>query len=134
MTPGGQNSKVIGTLVIVFIAGAAAGALAMSLGLHESLHRTQPAVAAPRVPRGVPSPTDAVLQRFKTGLDLTGDQADKIAMVLDDYRHYYHNLQDQLDDVRSTGKERIMQILDAQQRAKFDKIMGELQPQIETKP
>jgi hypothetical protein len=138
MTPGSQNPKVVGTLVIVFLAGASAGALTMRLGLHERLHRG-PLVATaaattsnPAVPRMAPS-QDAVLQRFKTDLNLTGDQADKIAMVLEDYRHYYHNLQDQLDDVRSTGKQRIMQILDSGQRAKFDKIMGELQPQIEKK-
>ena len=45
-------------------------------------------------------------------------------MVLEDYRQYYQSLQDQLDDVRSTGKTRILQILDDQQRAKFEKIMG----------
>jgi hypothetical protein len=54
-------------------------------------------------------------------------------MVLADYREYYQSLEDQLDDVRSTGKSRIMQILDEQQRAKFEKIMGDLQPQLEAK-
>jgi len=74
-----------------------------------------------------------LVQRFKTELNLSGDQTDKIAMVLDDYRQYYQSLEDQLDDVRSTGKNRIMQILDQQQRAKFEKIMGNLQPAIEAK-
>ena len=74
-----------------------------------------------------------MVQRFKTELNLSGDQTDKIAMVLDDYRQYYQSLQDQLDDVRSTGKTRIMQILDERQRAKFEKIMGNLQPVLEAK-
>jgi len=125
------NPKVAGTLVVVFLAGAAVGALTMQMGLHERLHRTVSASTV-RV-AGKASSTDALVQRFKTELNLSADQTDKIAMVLTDYREYYHSLEDQLDDVRSTGKSRIMQILDQQQRAKFEKIMGDLQPQVEAK-
>jgi hypothetical protein len=38
-----------------------------------------------------------------------------------------------LDDVRATGKTRIVQILDDSQRQKFEKMMTELQPPLETK-
>jgi hypothetical protein len=131
MAPASQNPKVIGTLVVVFLAGAAVGALSMQMGLHDKLHRTVSAAQAP--PARKDSTNDALVQRFKTELNLSGDQTVKIAMVLDDYREYYQNLQDQLDDVRSTGKTRIMQILDDQQRAKFEKIMGTLQPALEAK-
>jgi len=125
------NLKVAGTLVVVFLAGAAVGALTMQMGLHERLHRTVSAATLPVIRKA--SSSDALVQRFKTELNLSADQADKIAMVLADYREYYHSLEDQLDDVRSTGKSRIMQILDQQQRAKFEKIMGDLQPQLEAK-
>jgi Mg/Co/Ni transporter MgtE len=73
------------------------------------------------------------MQRFKSELNLSGEQTEKLAMVLGDYRHYYDSLQDQLDDVRATGKKRILQILDQDQRAKFERIMGDLQPQLEKK-
>jgi len=125
------NPKVAGTLAVVFLAGAAVGALTMQMGLHDRLHRTVSASTV-RV-AGKASSTDALVQRFKTELNLSADQTDKIAMVLTDYREYYHSLEDQLDDVRSTGKSRIMQILDQQQRAKFEKIMDDLQPQVEAK-
>ena len=125
------NLKVAGTLVVVFLAGAAVGALTMQMGLHERLHRTVSAATLPVIRKA--SSSDALVQRFKTELNLSADQADKIAMVLADYREYYHSLEDQLDDVRSTGKSRIMQILDEQQRAKFEKIMGDLQPQLESR-
>jgi len=133
MGPADKNPKVIGTLALVFLAGAAVGALIMQMGLHERLHRTVSAATAttPAVPKA--STNDAMVQRFKTELNLSADQTIKIAMVLSDYREYYKSLQDQLDDVRSTGKTRIMQILDDQQRAKFEKIMGNLQPQLEAK-
>ena len=129
MAPGGQNPKVISTLMVVFLAGAAVGALAMQLGLHEKLHRTAAAASKP-VP---PAAKDAVLQRFKTELDLSAAQTQQMSSILDDYRHYYQSLQDQLDDVRAMGKTRIVQILDEAQRQKFDKMMNELQPQLEAK-
>jgi hypothetical protein len=131
MSSSRQNPRIIGTLVVVFLAGAAVGALSMQMGLHEKLHRTVSAATAP--PARKDSTNDAVVQRFKTELNLSGDQTEKIALVLNDYREYYQSLQDQVDDVRSTGKTRIMQILDDQQRAKFEKIMGNLQPQLEAK-
>jgi len=123
------NAKVAGTLVVVFLAGAAVGALTMQMGLHERLHRTVSAATLPVIRKA--STNDALIQRFKTDLNLSPDQTDKIAMVLADYREYYQSLEDQLDDVRSTGKSRIMQILDEEQRAKFEKIMGNLQPALE---
>jgi Spy/CpxP family protein refolding chaperone len=129
MAPAGQNPKVISTLVVVFLAGAAVGALAMQLGLHEKLHRTAAAASKP-VPLAA---KDAVLQRFKTELNLSSAQTQQISSILDDYRHYYQSLQDQLDDVRALGKTRIVQILDDAQRQKFDKMMNELQPQLEAK-
>ena len=132
MVPADKNPKVIGTLVLVFLAGAAVGALIMQLGLHERLHRTVSAATA-TTPAAKASTNDAMVQKFKTELNLSADQTIKIAMVLSDYREYYKNLEDQLDDVRSTGKTRIMQILDDQQRAKFEQIMGNLQPPLEAK-
>ena len=129
MAPAGQNPKVISTLVVVFLAGAAAGALAMQLGLHDKLHRTAAAASKP----DPLAAKDAVLQRFKTELNLTSAQTQQISSILDDYRHYYQSLQDQLDDVRALGKTRIVQILDDAQRQKFDKMMNELQPQLEAK-
>lgn len=124
-----RNPKVITTLTFVFLAGAACGALLMREGLHGKLHRT---VAAASIPPGQTS-RDAVVQRFRTELNLTPDQTRQIGAVLDDYRHYYQSLSDQLDDVRSTGKNHIVQILDPAQREKFEKMMNDLYPQLEAK-
>jgi Spy/CpxP family protein refolding chaperone len=119
-----QNPRVLGTLFLVFVAGAACGALWMRLGLHEELHR---AVAA----ASHDTDRDAVLQKFKTELDLSSAQSEQIAMVLDDYRQYYQSLEDQLNDLRDTGKSRIMEILNPDQRQKFQKMMNDLAPQLE---
>jgi len=102
--------------------------LGMKYGLHDRLHRV--AAAAP-----VPQPNhDAVLQDFKTKLDLSAEQTDQIAVVLQDYSHYYESLQDQLDDLRSTGLSRILQILQPVQREKFEKMRTELAPQLSSEP
>ncbi len=71
-----------------------------------------------------------MLTRFQSELGLSGDQTAKLALVLDDYSQYYQSLQDQLDDLRATGKNRIMLILDADQRLKFEKMMNDLAPQL----
>jgi hypothetical protein len=70
------------------------------------------------------------LQKFRTELDLSGAQTEKLGLVLDDYSQYYQSLQDQLDDLRATGKTRILQILNNDQRAKFERMMADLAPQL----
>jgi len=126
--PAQRNPKVLSTLALVFLAGMASGALFMREGLHDRLHRTVAAASTP-----APTPRDAVVQRFRTELNLTPDQTQQIAEVLDDYRRYYESLSDQLADVRATGKNHIVQILDPSQREKFEKMMNELYPQLEAK-
>jgi Spy/CpxP family protein refolding chaperone len=119
-----REPRILSTLFLVFLAGAASGALSMHFGLHDKLRR----VVAPG-PRE--ASREMVLQRFKAQLDLSGDQSEKLGMVLDDYRQYYQSLQDQLDDLRSTGKTRILAILNPQQRDRFEKMMNDLAPQLE---
>ena len=48
-----------------------------------------------------------------------------MAKVLDDYKMFYQNLQEQLEDVRSTGKDNILKILDETQRETFEKLFKE---------
>jgi hypothetical protein len=118
-----QNPRIFSTLLLVFLAGGATGAVSMKFGLHDILHKSTP-----------PASKEAVLQKFRTDLNLTPAQTEKISLVLDDYRHYYQSVQDQLDDIRATGKMRILQELDPSQRDKFQKMMGEIPPQLAPKP
>lgn len=120
-----QNFRIISTLTLVFLAGAASGALWMQLGLHERLHRVV------SNPSPVSTTQDSLLERFNTELGLSQDQSHKIAAVLADYTQYYQSLQDQLDDVRATGRTQILQILNPDQRERFEKIMNDLGPELE---
>jgi hypothetical protein len=121
------NTRIIFTLTVVFLAGAATGMLGMRYGLHEQLH--QPVAAN--------SDRDAMVEKFRAELKLSPDQADKLTEVLDDYGHYYKSVEDQIrdlhlreqiEDLRSTGKNRIMDILNEEQRQKFEKMMPDLAP------
>jgi len=103
-----QNPKVLTTLLLVFLTGAFAGALSMRLGLHEKLHRSAPAWREGN--------KEIFLSKFKRELNLTPEQTEKMSTILDDYKMYYQSLQDQLEEVRSTGKARIMAVLDDQQK------------------
>jgi Spy/CpxP family protein refolding chaperone len=118
-----REPRILSTLFLVFLAGAASGALSMRLGLHDRLRGSVSSAA--REPS-----REAVLRKFQSELDLTGDQSEKLAMVLDDYRQYYQSLQDQLEDLRSTGKNRILEILNPDQRDRFEKMMNDLAPQL----
>src|ERR1700679_847708 len=112
-----QNPRIFSTLLLVFLAGATAGAVSMKFGLHQFLHRSS-----------VPASKEEVLQKFRTDLNLTPAQTQKISLILDDYRQYYQSVQEQEDDIRATGKMRILQELDPAQRDKFQKMMGEIPP------
>jgi Spy/CpxP family protein refolding chaperone len=118
-----QNPRIFSTLLLVFLAGAAAGAVSMKFGLHGVLHRSA----------AVTTKAD-VLQKFRADLNLTPAQTARISLILDDYQHYYQSVQDQEDDIRATGKMRILQELDPAQRDKFQKLMGEIPPQLAPKP
>ena len=53
-------------------------------------HPSPVAAASAKPTRRVAS-NDALLQRFKADLNLSGEQTEKLAMVLGDYRHFFNN-------------------------------------------
>jgi Spy/CpxP family protein refolding chaperone len=121
------NTRIVLTLAGVFLVGLGTGMLGMRYGLHDQLHQV--------VEPAAPAPTqDAVLERFRTELNLSSDQTQKLSSVLADYQQYYQavqeqieemRLRDQIDDLRSTGKNRILEILNPEQREKFEKMTGQ---------
>lgn len=116
-----QNPKVLTTLLLVFITGSLAGALCMRLALRPHLH---PAAAAPWKD---PQVSRQFLDRCRTELALSPQQAEQMGAILDDYKLYYESVQEQLADVRATGKNRIMDLLNEEQRRKFERLAAEYQ-------
>jgi hypothetical protein len=68
---------------------------------------------------------EITLDRFRKELGLTSDQARQMEVVLNDFVMYYQTLQQQMVEVKSSGKERILQILDQNQREKFLRMVSD---------
>ncbi|MBX9600520.1 MAG: hypothetical protein K2X35_05940 [Bryobacteraceae bacterium] len=115
-----QNPRVLTTLLLVFASGAIAGALTMRLGLQSKVR------VAPAGPAWTEDNKQIFLQKFKSELNLSPEQAGQLTAVLEDYTMYYKSLEDQLADVRASGKTRILEILDAEQKKKFERMLADM--------
>jgi Spy/CpxP family protein refolding chaperone len=99
------------TLTLVFLCGAAAGAVAMNLGVHTRLH--QPSFDTP-VGR------ELYFSRMQRELNLTPAQQEQMESILNDFWQYYRT-------VLSESKTKVEQILNEEQRKKFERILQERQ-------
>jgi hypothetical protein len=106
------------TLAVVFLCGAAVGATITSAYLHARLFPAPEQHAIEQARR-------FGLQGLKAELHLTPEQERAITKVLDDYGKYYQNIEDQRDDVAEMGRQRILEVLNEQQRKRFNEIFSE---------
>jgi hypothetical protein len=119
-SPGWRNPKILLTLLVVFLCGAFAGMVGFRVVQHNWVRsQSQPAWKE--------GGKQASIERFRTELNLTPAQTEQLETILDDFFTYYHTLQAQLDDVRMSGRQRILKILDDGQKKKFEKIMNDMQ-------
>jgi len=110
----GMNPKVLCamTLTLVFLSGAVVGALAMDLGVHR---RARP--PAFDTPQGKAQ----YFERMSRDLDLTPAQAEQMQSVLNDMWIYYRT-------VLTDSKQRVEQLLNEEQRKKFERILQQQVP------
>lgn len=94
------------SFVLVFLCGVVLGAVLMSVSGHASLHGAAPAAAG--LSMSVPE--------WKERLDLSDPQTEQLKSILDDFSHYY-------DNVLADGNSRIMQILNEEQKRKFQRML-----------
>jgi hypothetical protein len=110
---GFRNPKIAVSLVLalVFLAGAAAGALVMDVRVHSR-----------RIPAfDTPAGKIAYLERIQKELNLTPAQAEQMQSVLNDFWQYYRT-------VLSDSKQRVEQLLDEEQKKKFERLLQQQQP------
>jgi hypothetical protein len=117
-----QNPRILALLLSIFLFGGIVGALSMRAGLHEKLHR------------GSSYWKDDKTQFFsydklKTQLNLSAEQSERLKTILDDFVKYHEDLQAQIEDVRATGKNRIIQMLTPEQRQRFEQLCNQLPAQ-----
>ncbi len=106
-------------IVLVFLSGAVAGALAMNVSEHLWLHST-PAWAKDR---------PHVMEEVKKELVLTPAQASQMETILDDTMRQFQELHARSHQIRAESKERIRAILSDEQKVKFEKAIARLQKQ-----
>ena len=116
-----QNPRILTTLVLVFLSGALAGAITMRSGLHERLHR-----GAGAAPYWSDDRTVFSYDQLKKDLNLTPEQSDRLKTILDDFVKYHDDLEAQIEDVRATGRNRILQMLTPEQRQRFEQLSTRL--------
>ncbi|MFN7935158.1 MAG: hypothetical protein U0R19_17640 [Bryobacteraceae bacterium] len=114
-----QNPRILSILLLVFVCGAMAGAVTMRLGFSQSFRRPQSYWKE--------GGKEISLDRFRRELSLNDEQTRQMETVLNDFVMYYQSLQEQMNDVRAQGKFRITQILNEEQRQKFNRMMSDLQ-------
>lgn len=114
-----QNPRILSILLLVFVCGAMAGAVTMRLGFSQPLRRSQSYWKE--------GGKEISLDRFRRELSLNEEQARQMETVLNDFVMYYQSLQEQMNDVRAQGKFRITQILNEEQRQKFNRMISDLQ-------
>jgi len=98
-------------LLLVFLCGAAAGALVMDFGVHRN-----------RIPSfETPAGKALYFERMQRELNLTPAQSEQMQSVLNDFWQYYRT-------VLSDGKQRVEALLNEEQRQKLEKMLQQQLP------
>ena len=106
-----SNPKVLLTLFVVFLCGAAFGSVLTRSYIHKGMDERRPVAIT--------------LQSLKAELKLTPDQEKTITKELDDYVKYYQNIREEQEDVAAVGKGRIFEVLTPAQRKRFNEIFDQ---------
>jgi Spy/CpxP family protein refolding chaperone len=94
-------------LGLVFLVGAAAGAVIMQPAVHARMH--QPAFDTPQG-------RTLNFEKLQKELNLTPPQAEQVQSILNDFWQYYRT-------VLSDSKSRVEQVLTEEQRQKFERLL-----------
>jgi hypothetical protein len=105
------KAACLAVLSLVFLCGVAAGALGI-----DRLHDNRGRVPAFDTPAG----KAAYFAHIQKELNLTPAQSEQMESVLNDFWQYYRT-------VLSDSKQRVEQILDEQQRQKFERLLQQQQ-------
>lgn len=112
----GFNPRVIAILAVIFFCGTAVGAVGMNLYLHRFLPPLKESYFAYRGHR-------LSMDQLQRELDLNADQRETIKLILDDYAKYFLNLEDQRQTLYESGKLKILDVLNDQQKTKFEQLL-----------
>ena len=112
-----EKSRAPVYILLIFLCGVAAGALASNLWTGWA--RGREAAQADSTPQL--SRTQRTVERFTENMSLTPDQARKLSVLLDEMRGQYR---DGEDAIRAEGRDRIREILTDEQRLQYEEMIA----------
>lgn len=112
---GGPNPRVLAIVAVIFLCGAAFGSVLTREYLHSKMF-------GPRKPQTMEVARSFGLARLKAELNLSPEQTAIVTKELDEYAKYYQNIEEQYEDVADHGKQRILDVLNDQQKKRFNEI------------
>jgi hypothetical protein len=115
-----KNPRILSTLFFVFMSGAVGGAIIVRACYKPERHAYAPQWNA--------GGRELLMPRYTKELNLDAQQETEIAQILDDYMRYVQLLEEQMNDVRATGKKRIMRVLREDQKKKFENMLTAARP------
>ncbi len=118
---GWSNPRVLTILAVIFLCGAAFGAAVTRGFLHAKM-------VPPTRQQSIQASQRVAMDKLKNELNLTREQEQTVDKVLDDYGKYYQNIEDEREDVAEHGRERILSILNDQQKKRFQQLFNAPSP------
>lgn len=106
------QGKVSALLAGVFLAGVLSGGIGMRIWNQQTAPPTDPVLAESRL----------ALDRLSTELALNPGQVGQVQTILDQYIMLEADLMSQMHSLQSQGRAEILQILDQQQRSRFEEM------------
>ena len=110
------KGKIAGVLSVVFLAGMGAGAVGTSV------YQRQAASA----PHADSHPASLAVEHLRDELSLDSEQYAQVRGVLDECIMLEADMLTQIQLLRSDGRERIMKVLNGDQRAKFESLLHQV--------
>lgn len=114
-----QRKRAAIYILLIFLCGALAGVAATNLWRNWGPGSVSARADQPYTPQNV-------VERFTRDLSLSPDQARQLNQILDETHKAYREHEAQMDAVRQQGRGRIREILNDDQKAKYEQILAQI--------
>ncbi len=105
------REKALGILLVIFVAGLASGILGTrAYDRHAAQVKLNP----------LEQQREVAMERLSRDLSLDADQARKVQTILDEYIMMEADLLSQVRTLQQQGRKEILQVLEPEQRTKFE--------------
>jgi Spy/CpxP family protein refolding chaperone len=113
-------------LALIFLCGVGSGVVGTRLINRAKVSADTPAPAAAPAATSSSSASRGrgAVRSFTRHLDLTPEQVQKLTAILDETRTEYKEHELQIESIRQHGNARIREILDPEQKLKFDALLA----------